>query len=296
MKTKESDLINFKTEANLWIDISELANLLVTIFSQNSEGMTDITLKLNCDIEDLPPFDENKLNTTQKRVLSLLDRYYFNLKKMFPQSEEDVQAFVRSSEFTTYRDYFAYIIHIVAAHDLLVSPKDNWIAWLLDISKPYVAGLSSQFNPINAMEVGTLTLIFGIEKDLPALVDQGKLILKQVKPHLEFQSHHLLAIEILSKLSEIYKTSSQNIAQILTDIVTNFLETNQISPNSVLFQRTNLYLAMLQMLNETGIFMKKSNERFVAFDPFSWIQTTENIDFSFPYMPLNTSLDNLNSN
>ena len=290
-------LMRYRTEANIWSNIGKLAKLMVQIFAEKTAEATNFNSDLlQTPIDDLPPFNSDTINGFQQHLLMILDDLYANLKEMFPSAEAESPAFIKSSDFTKFRDYIAYIIHTVAAHDLLLDNQENWIAWLLDSMKSFILGTTSQYNPINALEVGTLTLMFGIKNDLQALVDQGNMILNQVKPHLEFQSHHQLAIDILTQLSDIYKSSPSNIAQILTELVSKFLEDNQVSPNSMLYQRASLYLAMLQMLGETGVFMKKSQERYVAFDPFSWIQIAEDSEYDFPYMPLNTSLDNLNSN
>ena len=71
----------------------------------------------------------------------------------------------------------------------------------------------------------------------------------------------------------------------------------EINPNSLLFQKGSLYLAMLMMYLESDPkeFLRKQGERFVAFDLFSWLQVPKDFKPDFPYMPLNTSLDNLNS-
>jgi len=289
-------LMSFRTEAIIWKNIARLAKLMITIFSEQ-EIAADPTVieRVHLDKELLPNIGSNP-SGLDLAFYEILDDLYYQLRIMFPIADRESHNFIKSSEFTKFRDYFSYIIHIVAAHDLFSDTTYNWFTWILDMFNSYVTGTAVQYNPINSLEVGIMTLVLGVEKELPALVEQGSIILKEVKPHLEFQSHHLLAIEILQKLGDTYKFSHQHIATSLQTLVQSYLDNTQINPNSMLFQRANLYLAMLEMYKESGDYLRKSNERYVAFDPFSWINVSEEAEHDFPYMPLNTSLDNLNSN
>ncbi|MDH5645892.1 MAG: hypothetical protein OEZ01_07785, partial [Candidatus Heimdallarchaeota archaeon] len=119
--------------------------------------------------------------------------------------------------------------------------------------------------------------------------------LEEVKPFLEFELHHYLAIEIIVNIVKYPGVSSIILVESLVDLVSNFIVNYELNQNSVLFQRANLYLMMLTMYKETGEFLRKEDERFVAFDPFSWIQLPRNHEQLLPYIPLNTSIDNLSA-
>ncbi|MHA2502864.1 MAG: hypothetical protein ACXAE3_08345 [Candidatus Kariarchaeaceae archaeon] len=290
------DLMQFRDEAQLWELIAKFAKLMVSIFlkepvQNDLRGIED----LHHPLSELPPVDE-EITPLQKRLLILLDEFQRLIFDMFPTAKSNRAEFIKSSGFTRFRDYFRFLIHIIAAHDIHSETNKIWLPWFLDSFKQLTIGETTQYGPINAVEVGILATILGVNFDVASLTEQGKMILTDVRPFLEFQSHHALSIEILLKLTQISSSTPDVVASNLSADILQFFEKHQINPNSMLFQRATLYQAMLEMYKETGIYLRKSNERFVAFDPFSWIIPGEDSGVEFPYMPLNTSLDNLNSN
>lgn len=292
------DLMFFTLEAKMWRSIARLAKLMIQVFlvsNDDSIQYEDFNLHISSGIE-IPPPDDHPPSDVNIELHETLDDMFTTLFEMFPEAKLDVETFIRSSDFTKFRDYLQYFIHIVAAHDILLKSTRAWTPWLLDHLKPYLLGSASQYNPHGSLELGTLSTILGIITKTDFLVEEGHQILLDVKPHLEFQIHHVLAIEVLTNLINEREDSGDNIARSTTEVVMKFINKYQLNPQSMLFQKANLYLAMLVMYQEQGEFLRKENERFVAFDPFSWIQVPKSKASVFPYMPLNTSVDNLNSN
>jgi hypothetical protein len=290
-------LMSFKEEATLWMNIAELADLLIEIFNINYPAHDNFDLDIRnhfATVEKLPPNKEETVHQT--KLFLILNSIHDNLFKMFPRAATETAIFIQSSEFTKFRGYLQYIIHIVAAHDLLLDSQEAWTPWFLTQLGEYFTGASIKYNPHGALEVAILSILLGIITDNDSILQNGKSILNNVEDHLEFQHHHLLAIRILNDLVNTWGKDRTIVVNTISNTVTEFLDDMQVNPVSMLFQRANLYLGMLSMYDEEGIYLRKTNERYVVFDPFSWIQIPKRLNLNFPYMPLNTNIDNLNSN
>lgn len=293
-----TELARYRIEAEIWIQIAKLAKTMINIFNSTTstqDGFRSIRLDV-ASRDEYPPIDtENagELALQLHQILVSLNNYLF---KMFPNAINNRERFIQSSEFTKFRDYLTYIIHITAAHDILLSSDYVWTPWFLNQYRPFIQGEAYQYNPHGSMEVGVLAITLGVLADTDVLIEEGSRILRDTQPHLEFQLHHLLALEVLTSLSKLFTKPPQIISSSITNTIVGFLDTNQVNPQSMLFQKANLYIAMLQMFGEQQEFLRKENERYVAFDPFSWIQIPRHSGVQFPYIPLNTSIDNLNSN
>ncbi|MHA2253398.1 MAG: hypothetical protein ACXAD7_23780 [Candidatus Kariarchaeaceae archaeon] len=292
-------LMVYRTESKIWRQIATFAILLVRLFElDHEEGYllrNNIVLHVSREHE-YPPLD-SKTSDLQKQLFKIMMTLEKTLFEMFPQSLHDTDNFIQSSDFTKFRDFLQYIITIVAANDVLLQSEFAWTPWLLNKHGKFFLGTAVKHNPLGAMQVGIQSITLGLLSDTKMILDEGIAILDEVKPHLEFQMHHLLVIQVMKILMESKYANYKRVIDRINAAVMTFLEEYQINPNSMLFQRSNLYMAMLAMYNESakGEFLRKENERFVAFDPFSWIQVPRGFKPDFPYMPLNTSIDNLNS-
>ncbi|MHA2402994.1 MAG: hypothetical protein ACXADH_08410 [Candidatus Kariarchaeaceae archaeon] len=288
-------LMDYKTESKIWRIISNFAKLLVKIFEANivNPDLSKINMIVRKD-EPFPPIEWNK-SELQNELYNTLVGLENSLFEMFPQAKVDVDNFVQSSDFTRFRDFLQYIITMVAANDILIQSEYAWTPWLLNRHAQYFSGPAIKHNPHGAMESGILAITLGLMTSTTNLQEEGLEKLNKAQPHLEFQMHHLLTIEVMNELLKNKYYDYKHTVLKISDAIIAFLGTNEINPNSMLFQRSNLFLAMLAMYkeSETGEFLRKEEERFVAFDPFSWIQVPRRMNI--PYMPLNTSIDNLSS-
>ncbi len=292
-------LMAYRTDSKIWRNVASLAKYLVKLFEQNiskdRSHWEQMKLIISKD-EELPPLDPDR-NELQMQLYDILLGFETNLKKMFPSSAIDTDNFVKSSDFTKFRNFLQYIITAVAVNDIILQSEFTWTPWLFKQHGKFFMGSALKHNPLGAIEVGMISITLGTITKNRAMIDDALAILNDVKPMLDFQMHHLLAIEIVEKLVTHPYNDYKHIVDGLSSTISDFLTTYEVNPNSMLFQRSNLYLAMLAMFKESekGEFLRKEDERFVAFDPYSWIQVPRNYKPSFPYMPLNTSIDNLNS-
>lgn len=294
-------LLNFVLEAKIWRQVAVAGKVLVRLFTLIKEGDLEIEPqfpKLHESKElEVPPLDDGG-NFIQKRLQEAILNLQNTLFEMFPDANSNEDGFIQSSDFTNFKEFLSYLLMLCAANDILLQSKNIWLHWLVNKFGNYLDGaLAIKYNPIGNLQYGVYSVVLGLITNNDSFIDQGTSAIKDAKPNLEFQMHHLLAAEVLLLLVDNPYHDYTAAATKLTEFINDFMTDFEINPNSLLFQKASLYLAMLMMYLESDPkeFLRKQGERFVAFDLFSWLQVPKDFKPDFPYMPLNTSLDNLNS-
>lgn len=295
------ELMSFRTESQLWRAVVKYSKVMEVLF-YNRQADYNVSELRRAEIlakiemrEDIPLINKYPSNIE----LELLDLYIEFLElnyKLYPQAKDVVvDNFIRSSNFIKFRFFLQFAVHLVAAHDIFLKLDIIWTPFLQAQLGKFFLESASAYNPITSLEVGVLSIITGVINDTRVLVDKGLNILNTVKPNLEFQIHHLLVIEVLDEL--IKKPQIDFITKIEPVIfrIQNFLTEYEVNPSAVVFQRANLYQAMLKMYESSNEFLRKEDERFVSLDPFTWIIIPREMSEKLPYTPLNTALDNLNA-
>lgn len=303
-----SELVSYQKEAEIWRLIAQFAKLLQQIF--DSDDPKDIKIekeKREMMIEELMGNDE--LPTIQMSPMDIeLELVYFiykvysELETLYPAiTATDVSDFIASSDFTKFRKFLQYIIHVVAAHDIFLDLDDIiWTPWLNSKFGKFYLESTTAFNPLGALEAGILSIMLGIKNKTRVLTNDGISMLKTTKQYLEFQLHNYFAIEVITALVKIpIEDLHDNVGKII-ELIDTFLDEFQISVNSLLYQRANLYKGMLTIYqmpqeDEGQDLFNLMNSRMVTFDSFSWLLVPKNFKPTFPYIPLNTSLANLNA-
>lgn len=294
-------LLGFILEAKIWRQVAVAGKVLVRLFTLIKEDSLEIEVQLpkmhDSKESEAPPLDEDG-NFIQKRLQEAILNLRDSLLEMFPLAESSEEEFIQSSAFTKFKEFLSYLIMLCAANDILLQSKNIWLHWLVSKFGNYLYGpLAVKYNPVGSLQYGIYSIVLGLITNSDSFIDHGVWAIKEAKPNFEFQMHHLLASEVLILLVDNpdhdYKSASVKV----TDVINEFMTEFEVNPNSLLFQKASLYLAMLMMYVETDSkeFLRKQGERFVAFDLFSWLQVPNDFKPDFPYMPLNTSLDNLNS-
>jgi hypothetical protein len=294
-------LLNFISEAKIWRQVANAGKILVRLFTLIKEGslvLENLFPKSHESKEsDVPPLDEGG-NFIQKRIQEGLLKLENALFEMFPQVNTDADNFIQSSDFTKFKEFLSYLVMLCAANDILLQSKNIWLHWLLKRYGDYLIGTDAvKYNPIGCLQYGVYSVVLGLISDNTSFIEQGIYAINEAKPNFEFQMHHLFAAEVLITLVDNPFHDYTMAALKLPNLINEFLQNYEINPNSLLFQKASLYLAMLTMYLESDPkeFLRKQGERFVSFDLFSWLQVPNDFKPDFPYMPLNTSLDNLNS-
>ncbi|OLS25244.1 MAG: hypothetical protein HeimC2_19200 [Candidatus Heimdallarchaeota archaeon LC_2] len=298
---KHPNLITFTSEAKIWREVAKTGQILVKIFTLIREGQLEISNNLpklhDSKEEAIPPLDQDG-NLIQKRLQQGIINLQDILFEMFPQARNDEDNFIQSSDFTKFKEFLLYVLMLCAANDILLQNKNLWIHWLINKFGKYLLGEKAiRYNPIGSLQFGTYSVVLGLISNTKEFIVQGILTVKETVPHLEFQLHHLLAAKVMITLIDNQDHDYTLLSSKIPVLISEFLQEYEVNPNSLLYQKASLYLAMLTMYLETDQkeFLRKQGERFVAFDLFSWIQVPKDFKPNFPYMPLNTSLDNLNS-
>lgn len=300
-------LSNYRTEVKLWRMIAKFAGIMQLLFENQQdqfkleENLRRSMLKDVMRDDDLPSIQVDA-SDIELELAHFIYKFYNHLLELFPQANSfEVDAFITSSDFTKFRQFFLFIIHAVAGHDIFLNLDIIWTPWLNSKFGKFYLDSTAAFNPTGALEAGILSIILGVKNKSPLIIQDGVSILNVAKQYLEFQLHNYFTIEVLTELINIGTGNIKTNVDRVTALIDKFLEEFQLSPNSLLFQRANLYKGMLTIHqmpmenedNEDPFIMM--NQRFVSFDPFSWILLPKNFKPVFPYIPLNTSLTNLNA-
>ena len=301
---ENENLVDYYPEINLWRIIAKFAKMMQVLFdSQQLEYKIDdhrreAIQRLSIYNEELPSVQSSPLDIEYEMV-GMINDFIFEIQRLFPQcTMVDVTDFIKSSDFTKFRQFLQYLIHIVAAHDIFLRIEILWTPWLISKYGKFFMESTTAYNPLSALEAGILTIFLGIRDNSSFLVQDGLSIINNSKKYLEFQLHHFLTIEIISKLITIgIHNLKDRIGEVIT-IIESFLEEFQLSQNSLLHQRASLYKGILQIYQAPSNDPEQDpfsmmNARFVTFDPFSWIQLPNDFKPVFPYISLNTSLANL---
>ncbi len=294
-------LQEFRNESKIWAKIVRFVKDMHILFNytndkfQLDEDDRKRIQKIYMDRDDGPPLQKNSPDM-ELELYDLFNQIENDLMILFPEFKQtEINNFILSSAFIKFRFFFQFIVHIIAAHDLFIKNDIIWTIWLMEHYGKFFDEYSSQYNALITIEVGVLAIVTGLLYKAPVLKEEGVILLKRVKPVLEFQTHHLLSLQILITLVENPRSDFRDLVSKLSNLINKFFEDYEISQTSVLFQRANLYLAMLLMFEQTGEFLRKAQERYVALDPFTWIQVPKTLTTILPYIPLNTALDNLSS-
>ena len=295
------ELMNFRTESQLWRAVAKYSEVMEVLFYNKQDDYVisevkreEIIAKIEMR-EDIPLINKYPSNI-ELELLALYMEFLELNYKLYPQAKDVVvDNFIKSSNFIKFRFFLQFPVHLVAAHDIFLKLDIIWTPFIQAQLGKFFLESASAFNPITSLEIGVLSIIAGVINDTRVLVDKGLNILNTVKPNLEFQIHHLLVIEVLDEL--INKPQIDYITKIEPVIfrIQNFLDSYEVNPSAVVFQRANLYQAMLKMYESSNEFLRKEDERFVSLDPFTWIIIPREMSERLPYTPLNTALDNLNA-
>jgi hypothetical protein len=286
---EDERLIEINQEINAWALVAEFGVLVNKILSNKT--LKDINYQPKS--YSLPPYDKD--NIIQQNLIHIFDRLLLILNEMSKNKELDIN-FIESSKFSNYKQFYNVAIKIIAFNDLY-SNGSLWFDWFYDRFNRYFEDDAIMFNPIGGLIIGTLCIWSGFKTNIMDLTVKGSEILVKVEPHLEFQFHHIISLLIINKLVETFNSGNEftNIVESLMQLIKKFIQDYEIAENSMLFQKLNLYSAMLEMYTEMGVFIRKQNERIVPFDVFTWIFPSQLEEMSqIPWLPLNTSVENLN--
>ncbi|MCY3412372.1 MAG: hypothetical protein INQ03_12115 [Candidatus Heimdallarchaeota archaeon] len=300
------ELRAYQNEVKIWRLIARFAQLMPVFFENkikeyrlNPMKKEQMLQELG-DEEDLPSITNNPRDAELELIYFMyaVQKY---LTELYPAvSHHDVSDFITSSEFTKFRQFLQYLIHAVAVHDIFLNLDNLWTPWMNSKFGRFYLESTTAYNPVCAMEAGFLSIMLGIERTSEFLINDGVAMLKNAKQYLEFQLHNYFAISVILELVNIGPSNLKTAIEKIIQLVDKFLNDFQISPNSLLFQRANLYKGMLSIYKLTE--ENSADDPFllmptrpVSFDPFSWILVSNNYRPVFPYIPLNTSLANLNS-
>ncbi len=307
--SENKELISYQTEAKIWREISRFAKIMQSLIDgkpseiKMSDDKRKTILRELSGNEELPTVKKDPMDI-ELELVYFIHTLYKHLESLFSAIKgPDVSEFIASSDFTKFRIFLQYIIHSVAAHDIFLDIHGIiWTPWLNSKFGKFYLESNAAFNPIGAMEAGVLSIILGIKKQTPILTQDGIAMLNTAKKYLEFQLHHYFTIDVITALA---KSDLNNMKQHIPEMITQidkFLEDYQISVNSLLYQRANLYKGMLTIYQMPGDESSSGQDpfslmamRMVTFDPFSWIQMPKDFQPVFPYIPLNTALTNLNA-
>ena len=249
--------------------------------------------KLKFDQMEIPlsPASQAQLEQNLGWFVVLLHRNLEELRRNYSLDEEE---FYQTTAFYHFKEFFKFLIMGVAFHDLIFT-KSIWLPWLLEEYQEIFSHKAIPWSPRNILLFGIFEAFWGMMHDVSKIIHQAITFLEQVSPYFEFEAHHMTAIRIVTKLCSIYLKNEDFLEHIedLKAIAQKVIEEYSIQEKSVLHERIALYMGMLEIMRETGVFLRRQREREVPFDPFSWIKIPKESETNVPYIPLNTSLDNL---
>ncbi len=285
---EDSDLKEVIIRCSAWRIISLFGQYLTSFF-QNKELPREII-----------PTKNNKFsrNKGYEKYEESLETLIFSLHYILSEIRNMVKAsnheFLHSSHFQSYKEFLKYLVMMFGVHDLYMG-KEPWFLWLKEHYAQYLTEDAIGYNPINALLNSLIEYFKGVILDEKSLIFTAVSNLQKLIPYFEYEQHHYVSIKLLMFLAEIY-IQDQDFKEKVNDIIsflTKIEKELSISENSLLLSKINLYKGMLMIMKETGVFIRKENERLVPFDPFSWLQVPKKIGTNFPYTPMNTALDNL---
>lgn len=285
----DEKLIEIQLQKQAWEIIAEFGILMTRVFQDKPVQK----VKLPEYPSNFPSYDPE--NPLQSQIMQYMIKLYSVLDK-YSDSNSHSQDFIESSKFTNYRLYFRSLLTMVVFNDLY-SNSFQWATWLKTQFSHFFASNAIEYNPINVLIIGMHFVWSGIMSSEKDLTIQGYEILKATEAHMEFQFHHIITIHIVTKFVELYNQEStySKHTQEIIGLIGKFIDEYEIHETSMLFQKLKLYEAMLGMYEEMGVFIRKQNERVVPFDVFSWLFAgTDEILSQVPWVPLNTSIENLN--
>ncbi len=233
-------------------------------------------------------------STLEHNLLKFVLLLHKNLEKLKRRYSLDEEEFYQTTAFYHFREFFKFLVMGVAFHDLIFA-KSVWLPWLLEEYHEVFSNKAIPWNPRNVLLFGVFEAFWGMLHDVSKIVHQSISFLDQVSPYFEFEAHHMTAIRIITKLCSIYLEHGEFLEHVkeIETMTQRIIEEYSIQENSVLHERIALYVGMLEIMKETGIFLRRQREREVPFDPFSWIKMPKDSSVNVPYIPLNTALDNL---
>ncbi len=294
--------------ADTWRLVADFGKIMSRYF-EATEQSQEQGIQLNVEtlqVEQKLYLEQAEINVTEislslstsspieRNLAQFVNLLHENLKSLRREYSLDEEKFYQTTAFYHFKEFFKFLVMGIAFHDLIFT-ESVWLPWLLEEYHEIFSHKAIPWNPRNILLFGVFEAFWGMTHDVSTLVHQAVNFLEDVSPYFEFEAHHMTAIRIIAKLSSIYLEKGIFIEHVeeLKAIAQKAIEEYSIQENSVLHERIALYVGMLEIMKETGVFLRRQREREVPFDPFSWIKIPKESDKNIPYIPLNTSLDNL---
>ncbi len=284
----DEDLIRIENEAYLWSLIGEMGEHLIEILNLQAKFYSEENILQNNFYE----FIRDNTNDIYNELNILFNKIDQEFSSLMEGSLED-PSIASSSRFVQYRHFFQYMLYVASA--LWVYFKDSLPINMVNEKYYFLFQIPNiEKNPIGNIILAQLKGFMGIDSNDYSLINQSIIMFNQVLPVVEFQSHHYIHSTITRELfqSIIDNLSNIEIAQRLRATVETFLDGNFIGSDSKLFQKLIVYNGMLEIYEESGVFMVNPGERLIPFDIFTWL-LTPGIQYKIPFIPFNTALDNL---
>lgn len=275
-----------KRESRIWLLVAKMGMTIKTLLELESKFFAENPeIGLREYISQTAPQHREELFSQflelEKQFLNLMD------------SQDRDEILASSSRFVQYRHFFQYLLYL--ASSLYIFYSDDEL--ITKMNREYYFLFqppNSEKNPIGTIIMGQIMAFIGIEKENRSLVQEGIEILKQILPVIQFQTHHYIHVLILSEMLEGFVNSWDHtqIAVKLRKKISELLEGQFLNQESKLYQKLIIFSGLLEIYEESGVFMTNPGERILPFDIFTWLSTPTIIQ-SIPFLPLNTALDNL---
>ena len=283
----DEELIHLRNVAEAWEILADLGLLLLDIFKNNPIEVVTVEDRIG-----FPAFRAD--DAPQSQLISLLHRMSDKLELL--KGEVQLDDFIQSAEFTTYRIFFHYMLYIIAVNDILLK-NNSWLEWFYAKYQEFFKEQSIEYTTLETLLLGELFVFKGFAQSSQKLLDTGKKLIQLAESYVEFQTHHLVSIKILRRIIEMYENHEDFVENKdnFVSMINNFISTYEIPMESMLFYKLNIYIQMIDIYfqqNEEAIV--KQYERNVPFDIFSWATLPLEFSKNFIWLPTNSAVENLN--
>ncbi len=284
----DKELNQILTEATAWKIISNLGRSTLTLLKAQSDYYSDSDAT-----ENFTEFLDSKNLNLRQQLYSISDSLQTIMKSVHGSSSVDMNEFAITSEFVRFRQYLEYLLHCAALLQLFYRDTDL----VRDIYREYYSLFHKpnvETNPVATLILGQLFCFGGYSTKNRELILEGLSMLEDIEPHVQFQTHHFVHIKLLKTLFQSYLLDDMpdQMAQKINEEITTIIKNHIVTPESKLYQKLLIYQGLLQIYEESGVFMVNLGERLIPFDIFSWLMSI-GAQYEIPFLPLNTALDNL---
>jgi len=283
----DKEFIHLRNVAEAWEVLADLGLLLLDIFKNNPVEVVKVEDRIG-----FPAFRAE--DGPQSQLISLLHRLSDKLELL--KGDVQLDDFIQSAEFTTYRIFFHYMLYIIAINDIQLK-NNSWLEWFYAKYQEFFKEQSIEYTTLETLLLGELFVFKGFAQSSQKLLDIGKKLIELVESYVEFQTHHLVSIKILRRIIEMYENNEDFVENKdnFVSMINNFISTYEIPMESMLFYKLNIYIQMIDIYfqqNEEAIV--KQYERNVPFDIFSWATLPLEFSKNFIWLPTNSAVENLN--